>query len=490
MHLVELLERAERCNKEIGLEYFNAYSGRQDQLNISSILDKYPELYSRETLRHVEDLSTEEVADDRERRFLRMAFTTNYFNGQLKNYTDRLANIESSAVVEANGQRITYRALPVVLSNERDYERRGRLDDAYIAALAQMNPLREEAQELSRTLTHDLGYRNFIDLAEQVAGMRIYPMRDLLKKFLGETAGVYEEQLGRYAAATPGLSRESMRHADIGFLMRAGRFDEMFPREDLVPALARTLSGLGIDLYNQPNVTLDLEVRAKKTPRAFCIGIDAPRDVRLVLQPRGGQDDFATLFHEAGHLEFGAHMSAGQPFIYRRYGDNSVHESYAFLLQHLVDDPVWWRLIMGNGDAAEYIRFARFQRLYLLRRYAGKLDYEVEFYEGDGGPQFGDTYAGKLGQACGFAYPPERYLQDLDFGFYVLQYLQAWIWECQMRSLLKRDFGEDWFTKRKAGDFLRDLWSEGQKYDVWELAGRLGFEGLDIGLLQEELTQG
>jgi hypothetical protein len=376
----------------------------------------------------------------------------------------------------------------VVLANESDYEKRGRLDAAYIAKMTEMNPLRREADQLSRKLAVDLGYTGIIDMMEQLALMRIYSMRDLLRTFLDDTDAVYDERLARYASETPGLDRERMRHADIGFLMRAGRFDGLFAPSEMVPALERTLKGLGIDLNDQSNITLDLEERPKKSPRAFCIGIDVPRDVRLVLQPRGGQDDFSTLFHEAGHLQFGAHMSAGLSFLYRQYGDTSVHESYAFLLQHLVDDPVWWHEIMGGADASDYIRFARFQRLYLLRRYASKLQYEVQFYEGDGGEEMAQAYAALLERGSGVPYPSERYLADVDFGFYVLQYLQAWIWECQLRGHLKSEFGEAWFSNRKAGDFLRELWQDGQKYDVWEIAERLGFDGLDISMLQAELT--
>jgi len=488
MSITELLARAEQCHREVALEYYNAYSGRQEQLGIAAILEKYPELSSRETLNQVKNLSADDVPDEREQRFLRLVFTANYFSGQLKSLTDRLANSEGAAVVECDGEQIPYRAAPVVLANEANYERRGRLGDAYLAKLTEMNPLRAETEQLSREITRDLGYRDVVDMVEQLALMRIYPLRDSMLAFLAETENVYEERLARYAAETPGLTRESLRHLDVGYMLRGGRFDELFPRQDLVPALARTLIGLGIDLEGQTNVTLDLEARPRKTPRAFCIGISNPQDVRLVLQPHGGQDDYSTLFHESGHLEFGAHMSADLPYVYRQYGDTSVHESYAFLLQHLLSDPVWWREIMGTSAAGEYIRFARFQRLYLLRRYGSKLDYEVEFHESDGGPQLGDVYAAKLSQGCRFAYPPERYLQDMDFGFYVAQYLQAWIWECQLRSLLKRDFGDAWFTQRQAGDFLRGLWSEGQKYDVWEIAEKLGFDGLEISLLQEELV--
>ena len=38
----------------------------------------------------------------------------------------------------------------------------------------------------------------------------------------------------------------------------------------MMPALEATLADLGVDLYGQENVELDVEQREKKTPRAFC----------------------------------------------------------------------------------------------------------------------------------------------------------------------------------------------------------------------------
>jgi len=486
MAIESLLAQAERCHKEVAMEFYNAFSGRQDKLDISAIVDRYPELYTRETLDTVVSLDDSEIPDERERRFLRLVFTSNYITGRLKQHTDQLANAESEAVVRVDEQEIPYRALPLVLAKETDYDKRGRLDNAYIQTLAGMNPLREEADDLYRSIVLELGYANTIGMVEQLAQMRVYPMRDLLMQFLSDTSDVYEERLALYAAESE-LERDPLRHADIGFMMSAGRFDELFPPAEMVPALSRTLKGLGIDLDCQSNITLDIEERPKKSPRAFCIGIDTPRDVRLVLQPRGGQDDYTTLFHEAGHLEFGAHIDPGLSFIYRQHGDTSVHESYAFLLQHLVDDPIWWREMMGR-DAAEFIPFAKFHRLYFLRRYASKLCYEVEYYEQGGGPELAEAYVRWLSEGCGITYPPERYLADFDSGFYVLQYLQAWIWERQLRGYLKQEFGEAWFTNRAAGDFLRELWRDGQKYDVWEIAEKLDMGGLDISPLKDELT--
>jgi len=489
----ELTEAAERCHREVALEFYNTLSGRQDKLDIVSILKRYPQLYSRESYDYIMGLGERECPDERERRFLRLLFTRNYFTDRLKEQSERLANAEGDATVECDGQSYPYRALPVVLANEEDYARRGRLDGAYIARLEQLNPQREEIDAVSRELTGELGYRNLIELVEKLARMRIYPLREICGRFLDETEELYAERLEQHASKTAALSRAQLRHADIGFLMRARQFDHQFPADGMAPALAKTLSGLGIDLEKQKNVTLDLDVRPKKSPRAFCISIDAPHDVRLVLLPRGGQDDYSTLLHEAGHLEFSANMAPGLSFLYRQHGDTSVHESYAFLLQHLTSDPVWWHEIM-HADPGEYLHFSRFERLYFIRRYSAKLHYEVEYHEAGGGPApagqgaFREVYAKWLERGCAIPYPPQRYLADFDAGFYVAQYLQAWIWEVQLREHLRREFGEAWFTRRSAGDFLRDLWREGMKYDVWEIAGKLGYKGLDIAPLTAEVT--
>lgn len=486
MNVRELINRAESCHKETALEYYNALSGQKDELNFVAILKQYPELYSKDTYDYVMALGEGEVRDGRMRRFLREWITGNYFTERLKELGEELLNAEGNAAVEVDGQEYTYRAMPVMLGNEPSYERRAKLSRAYLDKMDELNPKRLEMDRIANEIVHELGYKDMIDLCQQVSDMKIYPLRDQLTQFLDASDDNYAEKLDYWKRSTEGIGERQMRHEDIAFLMRAGRFDDMFPPKDMVPALSRTMAGLGIDMDSQDNTTLDLEERPKKSPRAFCIGIDVPRDVRLVISPHGGADDYSTLFHEAGHLQFGAHMSSELSFVYRQYGDTSVHESYAFLLQHLVDNPVWWHEIMRR-DPGEYPRFARFNRLYFLRRYSAKLRYEVRYYENGGGPEQADVYVEELSRSGAVQYPRERYLSDFDGGFYVLQYLQAWIWEVQLRRHLEREFGETWFTKKAAGDFLRELWHDGQKYDVWEIARKLGYDGLDTGPIQEEL---
>src|SRR4029078_1590316 len=105
--------------------------------------------------------------------------------------------------------------------------------------------------------------------------------------------------------------------------------------------LERSLEDLGVDLHAQKNVELDLEDRPNKSPRAFCVPIEVPQRVLLVIKPRGGPDDWRALFHEAGHTEHFAHTSASLSVEERRLGDNAVTEGWAMLLEHLTIDPAW-----------------------------------------------------------------------------------------------------------------------------------------------------
>jgi hypothetical protein len=47
-------------------------------------------------------------------------------------------------------------------------------------------------------------------------------------------------------------------------------------------------------------------------------------------------------------------------------------------------------------------------------------------------------------------------------------------------------FGEEWFSDPRAGEFLKELWSSGGRYDVEEAAQVLGYKGLDPKPLIEE----
>jgi hypothetical protein len=219
--------------------------------------------------------------------------------------------------------------------------------------------------------------------------------------------------------------------------------------------------------------------------------VSVPDEVYLVIARHGGRDDYAALFHEAGHTEHYANVEAALPFEFRHLGDNSVTEGFAFLFEHLTEDPVWLRAVLSAADAdqvAAYTGFTRASKFVFLRRYAAKLSYELELHgEGRSLDEMPGLYAGLLGDAVGVEWPAATYLADVDAGYYAANYLRAWAFETHLRGVLVERFGPEWFRSPEAGDLLRELWHEGQRLDADELLAQVTGDRLDFGVMKNEV---
>ncbi len=209
----------------------------------------------------------------------------------------------------------------------------------------------------------------------------------------------------------------------------------------------------------------------------------------LVVMPMGGPSDYDTLLHEAGHAEHYANVLKNRPMEYKYLGDNSVTETYAFLLQYLTLNKGWINNFtsMSRKQISDFQEFTYLQKLYFLRRYAAKLKYELKIHQGSV-KGMDDAYKRTLESILKFRHPKNHYLTDLDDGFYAAQYLRAWLFEAQLRREMTDRFGDEWFKKKSAGKYLKSLWSQGQKYNVDELSKDAGFVLGPIELINDFKT--
>jgi len=130
----------------------------------------------------------------------------------------------------------------------------------------------------------------------------------------------------------------------------------------------------------------------------------------------------------------------------------------------------------------------RASKLIFLRRYAAKLTYELELHAGRRPlEEMPELYAGLLGNAVGVEWPAVTYISDVDDGYYVANYLRAWAFEASLRRILRERFGQEWFARPAAGDFLRSIWREGQRLTADELLADLDEGPLDFSIMAEEV---
>jgi hypothetical protein len=211
--------------------------------------------------------------------------------------------------------------------------------------------------------------------------------------------------------------------------------------------------------------------------------------VVLVMKPMGGPDDWRALFHEAGHTEHFANTSADLPVESRRLGDNAVTEGYAFLCEHLVNDPAWLARHLDFPRPREFAAEGAALLLFGVRRYCAKLLYELELFTTNDPLPMQSRYVELLGDAQKIQPSPVDWLADVDPDFYVTRYLRAWAFESQLSFHLRERFGNEWFASREAGSLLRELWSLGQSLTADELLDEVTGARIDMASVTERVRE-
>jgi oligoendopeptidase F len=375
------------------------------------------------------------------------------------------------------------------LMNEEDRDVRARIEGARNELTEEhLNALELQAAQVVQRETRRLGAADYAELYRSF-GFPLDDLADQCRRLLAETEDLWEEAGDRFFRSRVGIALDEVARWDVGRAWRGADWDAAFPADRMLPALEGTLADLGIDLYAQENVELDLDERPNKDPRAFCSPIEVPERVVLVMKPQGGPADWRTLFHEAGHTEHFAHTSASLSTEERRLGDNAVTEGWAMLLEHLTIDPVWLERRLDFPRPYEFAAEGATELLWVVRRYCAKFLYELEFHTADDLTALRPRYLELLSGATKVEPAAADYLGDIDDGFYASQYLRAWALEAQLRAYLRERFGNAWFSRREAGSLLRELWAEGQKPSADELLHEVTGEPLELAAVADRIRE-
>lgn len=484
-------QRAEQFVSKLDAEYYRHFSGLKAEFDISSIYADYGDLFQVPVVDELRNRLGPAGGDDRKRLRSLLQLAVEGFIGQAtKQEAEEIARNEAALKVEVGSEEIPYRQSAIVQATEASAERRETIEQARLALIeAKLNPLYRTAFEATQSLTKKLGWPSYRAMCEEMRGISFAKLEEQTHAFTESSQGFYEQLTEPAIKNQLGYGFSDLRRSDLAHFLRGAGFDDLFSKEKLVASFNKTLTSLGIDLRSQKNVTLDIEERPNKSPRAFCAPVRVPDEIYLVVPLAGGRDDYFALFHEGGHTEHYAHVPASLPFEFRYLGDNSVTEAFAYLFHHLIENPLWLKSTLGFDASQELEQFAQANKLIYLRRYAAKLRYEIDLHaEGVDLGKMPALYARLLSNAVHVEWPGTTYLADVDSGFYVASYLRAWALEYQLRSHLEREFGDHWFDSRQAGDFLKSIWAYGQRLDADELLYETTGETLDFTVMLEEFA--
>jgi hypothetical protein len=479
-------DEADRFIAALDEEYYLHYAGLKESFELEPIYERFDDLTSLDAARRLAEHAAAGGPGEVE---LWHFACEGYLGNLTRREAEAIARLEASLTATVDGEEIPYRMLRPTVANEPDRGRRERLEEARVElAEERLLPSWIAVDAKRREGSRALGATTYRELYERFG----FPLEELAaqaRAFLDETEGLHVAAFDRFLRRRVGVPLKEARRHDVLRAFRGSEWDDAFPADRMVPALEWTLDGLGIDLGAQENVQLDLEPRPQKTPRAFCAPIEVPDRIKLVIKPMGGPDDWHAFFHEAGHAEHFAHVSRDLPVEFRRLGDNSVTEGWAMLFEHLVDDPAWLSRRLDFAKPEDFAEESAVSLLYVVRRYAGKLLYELELHGEVEVESMQSRYVELLHDATKIEPSGADYLADVDDGFYCTCYLRAWAFHTQIESHLREELGRAWFTRAEAGSLLRELWAEGQRLTAAELLDQVAGTTLELAAVGERIEE-
>ena len=460
-------------------ELYQHGAGLRDELALEPIYRKHAALFSRpmvDALRALVDVEGPEIGHN---RALLAVATDGFIEQKTGSLTDAIGTAEATAVVVWRGESIPYRGLRNRIGEISGRAERNGLYASYLEAEEALNPMRRERFERIGELVRELGYADYVDLICTTRGFDPDLLGAEIRAFLADSETPYFAALRRYLARIE-IEQGDASLADLWYLLRGSGWDNWFDGRRMVAVLESTLRGLGIELRDQPGATLDVEARPNKSPRAFVAVVNAPRDVRLVIQPHGGWDDYGVVLHEAGHLEHFLHVDSHLPVSQRELGDASVTEGYATTFERLLGTPAWLteQLGMPPEHALAFADFWSMRYLYIQRLTAARHLHELRMHRGAEDAVDRATYSGLAGLITGVREPEERYLA-IDDGMYAANYLRSFMLDAALTDHLVSRHGETWWRSPAAGETLKRAWSRGQEWNAEQVVAHLGYDSLD-----------
>jgi hypothetical protein len=482
VNLGDLVAAGETMREELGREYYLTGAGLKTKPEFQAIYDRHPAVAGDDAI----SVAKEEGS----RALLEWVVGVQVGQAVAKLEEQQLA-WEQSATLSLDGQQVPFLRAPIDLANSPDRDFRLALDAARSEAGAQaLNGLRRERFQREHEVLGELGLGAYVEALSTLSGIALEALGEESSAFLDCTKDAYVDGLGRLAKRRLGVPLSDLRRADAVWLSRADQFDGAFPAATLVETAAAQMAAMGLDHAAAGRVQFDTAERDGKQPRAFCVPVRVPDEVYLVIRPHGGHADYRTFWHELGHAMHFASVDPELSFEARWLGDNSVTEGFAMLWDHLTLNRRWMHHYteLSSTDTAELSFELAVGELFLARRYAAKLCYELELHRSDF-TSVGPRYAELLSTATGFRFGEDDFLLDVDPGFYAARYLRAWQLEALLSATLVEQYDEDWYRNPRAGGWVHELMRRGQGDPADRLAIEATGRSLDFELVIHRLEQ-
>ena len=464
----EIVAGLRGCLREIETEGRLVSAGLKEEQQTAEIVERYAWLYTDDALSSAAQAERDASGPTEleAARRVRVAVMQGMISRRTAPANDRLATrYMTSKVRLPDGEEMPFFTAQSMLARESNAERRQQLGEACGAVMVEADGIALEVAATTMDVIKGFGYDSYIRFCEDVSGTDYRKLQVEVARVAAACHDRYERWASKRMEAAGSRFGECSRW-HVFYFRKSPAYDSIFTREAFEPAMRRTFSSLGLDLFSMNTIHLDLADRPAKSPRASVSVPEAGVEVHLLTRPLGGNLDYAAFMHEGGHaLHYGlTDASIGWPLA--NLGRSWAYaELWSYLIERIGFEPAWLHEVMGVDEplAQEIAADLAGIDLMMFMRYCAKLAYELELFAGDplDRKRGGALYSRSLSQGTGFRYGPEGWQFDRDSGFYSADYLRAWLAEAALRQRLVDMFGARWWAGKEAGRWLREQWLKG-----------------------------
>lgn len=489
--LSDYRQRFVEYHSEFVRENYLYRSGRSARRDLSHIFSEYSDLFR---LSVVEELRAKlnEVSESRKterkgiERLITFALEGNLV-ARVRDISEEIEDYQTTAKIDWEGKKVGFSHLEELLAMESDRQRRRELFARRADVISGIQDLQAERFEKLHAGAVALGFESYPAMRSQLRNLDFARLEAAAARILETTESRYVSAFAPIVAWELGASIDQVTSADLPYLQHYTRFDAFFQAEQMLRIYRELFSNFGFNTDKQSNVEIDAATRSGKQVKAFCSPIQIPDEIKLVVNPTGGQWNYRKFLRAAGQAQAAAWTSRSLPPEFQIGADAAVPLAWGILLENLMLEESWLMGTFGFVESAKFRHALSVLRLMDLRHQAAKLHYELEFHSGKLTSGIGERYAELMTEAVRVQFDEAEALSVISDEFSPADYLRAAAFEAQMRDYLKTKFGSRWWASRKAGEMLIDLWNTGQEYSMEELAAMIGLGELGFDFLTRDL---
>jgi hypothetical protein len=467
---------------------YSYQAGRRPGRGLVSLYDEdFPDFTSRDLWA---DLQAASAEDPRQHRALSTLLAAAHLEGRTRDLAIRATRAQADASISFEDEDVVWREASARWAVMLDVPRRHALEEGSRAVWqSELNPVLARWQEALRGGLTALSDADWLGFWSALRGLDQANVTRLADSLLKLTADVYGHGLGVYLNQLD-LPIDDSWSCDADWAFRAPRFDALFAERMRMPVLIQALRDLGIELEEQTNLQLEYG----PLPGVFCLPLDIPRDVHILLRLIGGWQDLARSLRGVGMAEHLAHSDPSLRVWECWLGDETPTIGYGLLLEGLLRDKTWLASRLEYTASDDFRVIAHLAWLYRVRRSAATALYEQRLWLAEPGTSMAADFEESLSGATRIRHFADEYLRVLlDAPWSTLRAamaLRAEVFAAQLRAYLQREFDEEWWRSNRAARFIKDeLWRPGRRHSADELLGFMGYEGFDSAILATEFVE-